>query len=184
MDRETERQLFHMVVGLGAMALLLLMGRTAAMASVFIVIVVGTVLMNLRLLGADIQPVRWFEERFEREGAPLPGWGSACYAAGALIAITFLQDVQQIAAVIFILGIGDGLSTIIGMRGKLRLPYNRKKTWEGTAALFLASLGSFAFVGPAAVPLAFVAAAAESLPWIDDNLSVPIACTALLLVMA
>lgn len=181
MDKELARQLFHMMLGLGALAALLLLGRGFMLAAIFFTIITGTLLMNARLQGARIPLVLWFEERFERDDAPLPGWGSACYATGALLAVAFLPDASSIAAVIFILGIGDGLSTILGRRGKLVLPWNRRKTLEGSLTMFVSSLCAAFFIGPAALPLAAVAAAAESLPRVDDNLAVPAACTAFLL---
>lgn len=183
MHKEDARQLFHMFVGMMALAALLVFGRGFLLAALFFTIVIGTLLMNARLLGKRVFIVQWFEERFEREDAPLPGWGSACYAAGVLLAVAFLSDASQIAAVIFVLGIGDGISTIIGLRGKTMLPYNRKKTLEGTLAMLAASLGAFVFVGWAAIPLAFVAAFAESVPRVDDNLAIPAACAAFFLIM-
>jgi dolichol kinase len=181
MDKEPARQLFHMALGLGALAALLLLGRGFMLAAVFFTIIIGTMLMNARLQGARIPLVQWFEERFERDDAPLPGWGSACYATGALLAVAFLPDIHQIAAVIFILGIGDGLSTMVGRMGRLALPYNKRKTLEGSLTMFVSSLCAVFFVGPAALPLAAIAAAAESLPRVDDNLAIPVACTAFLL---
>lgn len=181
MDKEDARQYFHMAVGLLALGTLLLLGRGVMLAALFFTIIIGTLLMNARLLGKKIFIVEWFEEQFERDDAPLPGWGSACYAAGVLLAVSFLSNVPQIAAVIFVLGIGDGISTILGRRGRIALPHNRKKTLEGTLAMFFASLGSFVFVGPAAIPLSLSAALAESVPRIDDNLMVPAACAAFFL---
>ncbi len=181
MDRETARQLFHMTVGLIALAGLLAFGKGFMTAAVFFTIILGTILINARMRGLKIPLVQWFEERFERESAPVPGWGSACYAAGALLAITFLPEAAQIAAAIFILGIGDGVSTIIGRRGRMRLPYNKDKTVEGSLAFFVACLPAYAFIGPAVVPLALIAAIAESLPGIEDNLLIPLVCTIFLL---
>lgn len=183
MDREDSRQLFHMLVGLGAIAVLLFLGRGFLLAGIFFTIIIGTLLMNARLLGKRIALVQWFEKRFEREGAPLPGWGSACYATGALIIVSFLPDAGQIGAALLMIGIGDGISTIVGRRGKIALPYNRRKTLEGMLAMFLSSLAAWYFIGPLAVPLAMVAAFAESIPRIDDNLTVPALCTAFLLVI-
>ena len=184
MERETERQIFHIMVGVGALAALLMLGRGFLIAATFLTLIVGTLIMNARLLGASIPLIGWFEERFERRDVPLPGWGSACYAAGALVAAVFLQETVQIASVLFILGIGDGFSTLVGMRGSHRLPYSGKKTFEGMGAMFLSSLAAWWVLGPLALPLAVVAALAESVPGIDDNLSIPIACTAFLLVFA
>ncbi len=183
MDKETARQLFHIGIGICAIALLLLWDRGALIAGVFLTILIGLWLMNIRLLGGRVPLVAWFEERFEREDAPLPGWGSACYAAGVLLTATFLHDPMRIAAVLVCLAIGDGVSTLVGLRGRIRIPYNKRKTLEGSLALFIASLPAYAFIGPLAIPLALVAAVAESVPVIDDNISIPVLCTALLLVL-
>ncbi|NYZ73860.1 hypothetical protein H0O00_01835 [Candidatus Micrarchaeota archaeon] len=185
MDFELRRQAFHAMVGLVAIAILLAFGRDAAMAAVFIVLVGGTLIMNLRLLGMEIPVVCWLENNFERRDVhrSMPGWGSACYAAGALLAITFLTDASQIAATILILALGDSVSTVAGARfGKTKLPYNKKKSLEGTLAFFFISLASWYFVGPVAIPLALVAAVAETVPVMEDNLIIPIACVAFFLV--
>lgn len=183
MDREDSRQLFHMFIGVGALAVLIVLGKGFLLAGVFFTIIIGLLLMNARVLGRRISLVQWFEKRFEREDAPLPGWGSACYATGALIAVSFLPDIAHVGAVLFMLGIGDGISTIVGRRGNHAIPYNKKKTVEGMVAMFFSSLAAWYFIGPLAVPLAFVAALAESIPRIDDNLTVPVLCTAFLLVI-
>jgi dolichol kinase len=181
--REVARQVFHIAVGLGAIAVLLLGSRGMLIAAVFTIIIVGLLLINLRLQGHDIPIVSWFEEKFERADAPLPGWGSACYAAGVLLAVTFLPGVPQIAAVIFVLAFGDGVSTIVGIRGKARIPYNRRKTVEGFIGMLLSSLPAYLFIGPPALGLAIIAALAESIPAIDDNITIPIACTAFLMII-
>jgi dolichol kinase len=180
--KETGRQLFHMAVGLVALLMLLALGRGFTMAAVFFVIIIGMLLMNARLLGRGVSVVRWFEERFERENAPLPGWGSACYAAGALLLLAFLTDANGIAAGIFILAVGDSASTMVGRLGTHAIPYNKGKTFEGALAFFIASLASAYFIGPLAVPLAMLAACVETLPGLEDNLAIPVACTAFLLV--
>ncbi len=181
MDKETARQLFHMLIGIVVIALLMVFSRTAMVFATFLIIIVGLLLVNLRLLGVSIPLVKWFEDSFERDDVIFPGWGSACYATGVLLTLTFLHNADQIAAVVFILAVGDGLSTLIGARGRIRLPYNPKKTLEGSAAFFVSALFSYYFIGPLAVPLALVAAVAETVPVIDDNISIPVACTAFLM---
>jgi len=183
MERETARQVFHAALGVAALALLLLFGREFTTGLLFFIIIGGTFLMNKRLLGEKVPVVQWLEWQFERPDAPLPGWGSACYAAGVLLLLTFLTDANEIAASLVVLGLGDAISTIVGARGRIVLPYNRKKTVEGAAAFFLASLGAWYFVGPAAIPLAAVATVAESLPWLEDNLAIPVACVVFFLVL-
>jgi len=163
--------------------MLLHYSRTFMMAAVFFTIIIGTLLINARLLGRKIFIVDWFEKRFERSNAPVPGWGSACYAAGVLILLTSLPDIPRMSAGIFVLAVGDSFSTIVGRWGKLRLPYNRAKTLEGTLAFFISSLPAYYFIGIWAVPLAAIAALVESLALpIDDNLTVPMASAIFLLV--
>ncbi|MFH0737400.1 MAG: hypothetical protein V1827_02845 [Candidatus Micrarchaeota archaeon] len=184
MDREDSRQLFHILVGLLAIAVLFFLGRGFLLAAIFFTLIIGTLLINARLLGARIGIADWFVEEFEREDAPLPGWGSACYAAGALIAVSFLTDTGQIASVLLALGIGDGISTIAGRRGRMKLPYNGKKTFEGALGIFFPSLLAWFFIGPLAIPFALIAMSAESIPRLDDNLTIPALCTAFLMVAA
>jgi len=182
-DRELQRQAIHFVIGIFVLFMLLHQGRGFTMAAVFFTIIIGTLLMNAKLLGVKIFFVDWFVEKLERENAPLPGWGSACYATGVLILLTFLSDINQMAACITILALGDSVSTVIGSMGRMKIPYNREKTLEGTIAFIIFSLPAYYFVGPMAIPLALVGAVAESLPWVDDNLTIPIACAALLLIL-
>ncbi|MBI5227946.1 hypothetical protein HY988_05140 [Candidatus Micrarchaeota archaeon] len=183
MEKETERQLFHIGVGLLALLLLLSHGRTFMIAAVFFIIIFGTIFINLKLLGKKVPIIDWFEEKFEREHIRLPGWGSACYAMGVLIPLVFLNDISKISAVIMILAVGDGLSTLVGKRGKMKIPYNQNKTIEGSLAMFACSLVSYYFVGWLAIPLSILAAIVESMPLVDDNLSIPIACTIALMLI-
>ena len=183
MERETERQMFHIFVGVLAILLLLHYGRTFMIAAVFFIIIFGTIFINLKLLGGKIPIIDWFERKFERPVVRLPGWGSACYAMGALIPLVFLTDVNRIAACIFVLAFGDGLSTLVGLKGKLKIPYNQKKTVEGSIAMLISAAFSYYFIGWVAIPLAIVAAIIESMPIVDDNISIPIACTIVLLVI-
>ena len=184
MERENERQIFHLILGLVALTLLLVYGRGAMLVAVFTIFIVGTLLINARLLGKRIWLVQMFEEQFERPEAPFPGWGSVCYVAGVLILLSFMQQVPQIAAGIFVLAVGDSLSTIVGRKGKIKLPYNKNKSLEGTFTFFIASLPAYFFVGPVAIVLAMMATIVESLPLpIDDNITVPIASVIVLGVM-
>ncbi len=184
MNKEIQRQMFHLIIGMGAIALLLRYGRGFMVAAVFAIIIVGTLLINARLLGRKLTFIQWFEERFERKNVLFPGWGSACYAAGVLIPLAFLIDVNQIAASIFILAVGDGFSSIVGRMGNIRLFYNRRKTLEGSVAFLLSSLPAYYFVGAVIVPLALLTAVVESITSeVEDNLTIPIACTVFFLVL-
>ncbi len=181
---EVKRQVFHILLGVLALVVLLIYGKGILMGMTFFIIIIGLLLVNETFLGKKIILVDWFRKRFERRNIPFPGWGSACYATGVLRAASFLENPDAIAASVIILAVGDGVSTLIGRNGKIRLPYNRKKTLEGSAAFFVASLPGYFLVGNIIVPIALVAAFVESLdiPF-DDNITVPTVTTFLFLVI-
>jgi dolichol kinase len=184
MDRETKRQAVHLLVCMAALAVLLFLSRNWLLAITFSSLIVGSLLINMTMRNSKISLVGWFVSEFEREGVRLPGWGSACLATGVLILAAYLREPAAMAASLVVLGIGDGASTLIGRRGSVRLPWNAKKTAEGTLAFFVGSLAAWVFIGPLALPLAAVSALAESLDLgIDDNLVIPVVCTMVLMVL-
>ncbi len=181
---ELERQLIHILLVFPAVAILFFYGREVFVAVTFLILLFGLSLVNITFLGKKVGPVQWLVQRFERSDTRFPGWGSACYATGVLLAATFLEDPNAIAASIIILGIGDGFSTLVGVMGKTRIPYNRKKTVEGSAAFFVASLAGYFFVGDAVFLPALFAALVESLDLpIDDNITIPVATTIVFMVI-
>ncbi|NYZ77086.1 hypothetical protein H0O02_02100 [Candidatus Micrarchaeota archaeon] len=183
-NREFRRQTIHLLLGLLAVAVLLLYGRGFLIAFTFFTVIIGLFLVNLSLRGKKISLVEWFIRNFERDEVLFPGWGSACYATGVLLIATFLSDVNAIAASLVIIGVGDSVSTLVGMRGRIRFPYNRKKTLEGSIAFFLSSLPAYLFVGAAIIPAALIAAFVESLDLgMDDNITVPVAAVLFFLIM-
>lgn len=184
MRTEAERQIMHLLVGLATIAMLFIFSRPFTAGAVFFVLLSGTLLINARIQGVKIPFVEWFVERFERKDILFPGFGSACYAIGVLIPLVFLTDFNQIASCILVLAVGDGLSTLVGRKGKRKLPYNKEKTLEGALAFFMGALPSVLFIGILGIPLAALAAIVETINFrIDDNLTVPIACTIFFLVM-
>jgi phosphoserine phosphatase len=184
MKKETKRQIFHLMIGIPFIAILLYYGREFALAAVLVFYIAGSIAINLRLMRMKTVVVEWMEEQFERRNVLFPGWGGATYLVGILMPLAFLANVNQIAASIFILAVGDSLSTLVGRMGKAKLPYNKKKTLEGSLAFLLSSLLAYYFVGPVIVPLALIAAAVESLPFdVDDNLTIPVVCVIFFLVL-
>ncbi|MEW5996753.1 MAG: hypothetical protein AB1657_04120 [Candidatus Micrarchaeota archaeon] len=174
--RETGRQIVHMLIGLAFLLILQLYGRHTLEVLLFGAILAGFFAMHIVLSGFRVPFVSWFVESFEREGVRVPGFGSAWYAVGALLAAVSIQETAMLSAVIAILAFGDSLSTIFGRKGKWRIPYNRNKTLEGSIAFFAGSLSAYYFIGPAAVPLALFCAAVESIPLpFDDNIAIPAA---------
>lgn len=175
--RETARQAVHAILGVILIAFLVAFGKTATEAALVGTLLVGLLLINWKLLGSKIPIADWFHRSFERDTARFPGYGSAWYIVGALIVVLFLKTPTEAMAGILVLGVGDAASTLAGMTGRHSLPYNRKKTLEGSMAFFLVSLPAYFFIGWLAIPLALLGAIVESLPLpYDDNITIPVAC--------
>ena len=173
---ETKRQIIHILIGLIAIAFLFLFGRLTTITAIFFTILFGLIIINQLYLGRKMRIIEWFIQNFERKKVHFPGWGSACYATGVLLLCCFITDLNAIAASILVIALGDGLATIIGQMGKVRIPYNKNKKIEGSVALFIGSLAGYLFIGPLVFPAAVIAMLVESLPiGIDDNITLPVA---------
>lgn len=114
-----------------------------------------------------------------------------------LLTVLYWKSPAGVVALMLLCG-GDGIADLVGRRwGQHPLPWSRRKTWEGSLAVFLggwvlaaavlaAYVAAGAFPAPWAaylVPLtavAFAAAVVESLPLEEiDNLTVPLAAVLL-----
>lgn len=174
--KEESRKLIHMMIGIAFLLMLHFFGRRALEITLFGGILAGLFAMHLVLRSVRLPFISWFIDNFEREGVRVPGFGSAWYAFGILMAAVAISGIAPLSAAISILAFGDSLSSVIGKKGRFSLPYNRSKTLEGSIAFFAGSLSACFFIGPAAIPLALVCAIAESLPLsLDDNITIPAA---------
>jgi len=174
--KEGSRKLIHIAIGIIFLLILHYFGRHTLEIILFAGILAGLMAMHLVLSSVRLPFVSWFIENFEREGVRVPGFGSAWYAFGILMAAVAIADPNALSAAICVLAFGDSLSSVFGKKGRFSLPYNRNKTFEGSIAFFIGSLAAYLFIGPAAIPLAIVCAIAESLPLpLDDNITVPAA---------
>lgn len=106
-----------------------------------------------------------------------------------LLILAFWRRLEVAAATWGILAFGDGMASVVGMTlGRAKLPWNRRKSWLGTAAYWLFGSAAAAalllwtapgrygwlFALAVAAGAALVAACLESLPQgLDDNIGVP-----------
>ena len=114
-----------------------------------------------------------------------------------LLTVLYWKSPAGVVALMLLCG-GDGIADLVGRRwGRHPLPWSRRKTWEGSLAVFLggwllaaavlaAYVAAGAFPAPWAAYLApltavaFAAAVVESLPLEEiDNLTVPLAAVLL-----
>jgi phytol kinase len=170
---EYPRQLAHLVLGVGAGALILLLppGRPAA-------ILAGALLVGFLVTDAlegmemDASRSGRFVGTFIRVGET--SGGGANYTGLSVLASLLLFPASSAAAGTIAFGVLDSVSTIAGLRyGRRRLPNG--KSVEGTlAAIALTAPVLLLFLSPAAaVAVASVGALAELVLPVNDNLVVP-----------
>lgn len=146
------------------------------------------------------KPVADVLQKTRREGEDFP-WSPVLYTV-SLILIGLAHELLGMSwsiafAAYAILGLGDAASALVGVAyGRRRLPWNRKKSVEGTAAGLVAgyfagitmAILPFAFAGhpmPLLFPLVVLAGAtagalAETVPRVEDNFMVPITSAAVM----
>jgi dolichol kinase len=181
---EIRRKLLHSFFGLSLISILFYSGRMNLIFFLSLLLLLGSIMVLWRIQGRRIPVADWFEETFERENARFPGYGAFWYVVGTLLAALFLGTSNEIAAAILTLALGDSAATVVGVRACHPLPYNRRKTVEGSLAFFIFSLPVCLFVGWIGVALAAFTAVVEGLSSpIDDNLAVPVAAALFFLIL-
>ncbi len=129
----------------------------------------------------------WFERRvmeLERPGE-FPLRGAMFMLMAAFLAFEVFP-LRAAAAGMLVLAIADSASTVVGtLFGSHKIKFNRKKSVEGSAAFFIGSAAVLAgFMHPvSAVVLSLVVALVEALPGLDDNITVPVAISALMVLL-
>ncbi len=140
---------------------------------------IGVILLDLKLKEKRLPFIDEALALLERPDS-LPAHGAFWYVLGVLAILSFLRDYNFMYASLVILALGDGLSTLVGQFGRMRLPYNGEKTVEGAAAFFVGGLPAYFFVGAVGVLAAGLCALIESFRIdFDDNFVVPLACIAI-----
>jgi dolichol kinase len=179
---EFRRQALHFLYGI-LLLLLAVMGLPWWMY--LPLLAVGVLLLKFlppRLLRRLLEP-------FDRPRVRVPGWGA--FTLTAAFPLTLLLFPRTIALpALLVLVIGDAAATIIGVRyGKHALPWNDRKSYEGSLSFIVTSLiAALFFVKPLVASIAVVVGAlAESLPFdhefLDDNLVIPLLTAFLLFLL-
>ncbi|HWQ19328.1 MAG TPA: hypothetical protein VN455_06070 [Methanotrichaceae archaeon] len=181
-EDERPRKVLHAAVGLLFCAMIWILGMDIAALLLLAGTCLGILNIHLVLSGIKIPGTDLMMDKFERGGV-LPGEGSLYYALGTLFTTGLLRESPRMAvAVIIMLAIGDSLATIVGVSyGRHHLPWNRRKTFEGSAAFMVGAMCALAVLPSAmTVLIAGFAAVIESLPVkVDDNIMVPVAASLL-----
>jgi dolichol kinase len=177
---EARRQGIHMLFGALVIAIALVFGKDAALASLLVCLACGLVIMQFAARGVRFFFSDWALRVFERSNAKA-GWGALNFVVGALFAIAFSQSLAFGCAAVAFLAFGDGFSTIIGMAFG-RTAALGSKSWEGFAGFVGAAfIPSFFLIGwQSALFYSVVLGFVELVDFkINDNLLIPICAVAL-----
>jgi len=180
------RQLIHIGFGLLFMVPLHLLGPIKFCLFLLAILIPGLAVSACVRRGIYVPLITELVETFERpEEMELPGQGTLHFLTGVLVATAIARQVQIVDVAIIVLAVGDGVSTIVGVPfGRTPLPHNPDKSLEGSLAGFVsaAALASIWTRDPAASVLAsLVGTAVETLPALNDNVTIPIAVSLFLL---
>jgi dolichol kinase len=177
---EIRRRLIHISVGICVIAALSIWGAGGyeyIEGVLFALFIIGLWIIDQKLKKRKLPVVDYMLEMFERPNA-LPAYGAFWYGMGVLLLLSFVMDLNFVRAGIAILAFGDGIATLVGRSGTVRLFYNPNKTVEGTVAFFIASsVAAYIFIGSAGIALSLLCSLAESVDWgVDDNFIIPLTC--------
>lgn len=187
-DKELVRQGVHLSAGI-----VLMVAYAAGLAPWWVfglILLAGYGLLLLHTL-FELPLIPQALELLDRKDAHLPGWGAFTLVKGFLVA-SFLFNKEAALGAMAVLVIGDAVATLIGhYLGTHRLPWAKRKTFEGTFAGIVASTITLLFILPwyAAIAGSVCGMMVESLekehPLLNDNILVPIATgTVLLIILA
>jgi dolichol kinase len=175
---ETTRRLIH-ISGFFTIVLTELLGKTILSIIILCTTILYLISEYLRLRMKQF-PIIAKITRLAARAEESSNWilSPVSYAAGIIVALNLFPNLVNYAT-ICVLTIGDGLSSLVGIKfGQRPIPYNRNKTVEGAISCFVASLiSTLIFVDPPVALIgSLVGAFAESLPSrYYENIIVPVA---------
>jgi len=186
MEIEIKRKIVH-ALGVFTILVIQFFGRLNAAIIMLIAVITAVLLAEYRKNRRKyklfkIKPIDEFEDIIEEEfktyerSNSLPFKGAIEFVLGCFLAtILFIENIAM--ASIAVLALADSSSTLVGYYfGKYKLPINKKKTFEGSITFFLISFFILVFFinHVYAFVLALITTFIEMLPYIDDNISIPL----------
>jgi len=176
-SRETVRKLVHIFYGLLVVFSLGIAGKLAVCVALAAVLAAGLLLSELVLMKVRVPFIYEILEVCDRDYhiRIRPGFGPLRFTLGALVTTVIFSE-RTASASLLLLTFVDAAAAVVGMNfGKTRIPWSSRKTFEGSAAGFVAGT----IVASAVLPFriaaiaAAVAAFVESFDF-DDNVTLPV----------
>lgn len=177
-SREYSRKLFHMILGIIIGLLILYFRKRYIIAFVTGILSAGLLIRFFLLKGYKF-PI--FEYVLSKVGRPMEvGMGAMYFFIGVLLAVLFPFPREYAALGVIILGISDGMATIMGIGSPHKL--YEGKSFEGTISFFVSSfiiliLSTSLFQ---ALFVSILLSLMELFSPVDDNIFIPPICALLL----
>lgn len=177
-DTEIRRDIFQIITGILAIAVLLIFGMVHGESIVLVLILLLYITGNLAQLDKDTQLSKSLFS-FERNNVNL-GAGSILLAVGVLLVFGLVHSFPIIIMAMFLVLIADPVATIAGKTiGGAHLPYNPGKTVSGFVSALLVSLLFSLIIYPGNFYMILIAAAGTFVESatrepLDDNLTIPV----------
>jgi dolichol kinase len=181
MVNELYRQSIHLITGIVAAVAAFLLPK-----SVFVVITGLIALVAVAIAIFFQKDLKRFLGMLEREHIAFKGKGLVFFALGVFFTAVLFWE--HAGAALLLLAIPDAAATVVGSLFRSpELPYNHRKTYLGSGIFFVCALVIFSFIHFSAGILlaAFLLTALESfdyreIPFLDDNLVIPVVAAYLL----
>jgi len=179
MQVEYNRKIFHIILGIVISVLIFNMRKTYLIIGLTAILSAGILIRLLLLKGFEFKLLSKFLINF---GRPFEvGMGAMNYLLGILLSLIFPFPREYAAITVLILGISDGLATLVGINSKYKI--YKKKSFHGTTTFFVSSY-IILIIGLNSIMLALgvsiVLTILELFSPIDDNLLIPISGTMLI----
>ncbi|MFH0860957.1 MAG: hypothetical protein V1921_07130 [Candidatus Altiarchaeota archaeon] len=176
--QELKRQSVHILAGLFMAAAVWQVKPMMGFYILVPMLIIIFLLWTLPRMAPNLMPIKHVIAHFEREKdiKEFPFKGAFWYNVGITLPVTLL-DRDMACAIIIILSLGDGMSTLVGrFVGKHRIG---RKSIEGFIAFVVFSaLGSSLLLDPIrALQFSLVGGLVEMIEFFDDNLMIPLTLT-------
>lgn len=179
-----------MIPGFLAMPIIYGLGKyIAALIATFFLIIYTLHELSLRGILKIEVPIasQTFKLMARKEELEKRFFTGTIYFWGSTLLVILLFPPNVSTAAIMVSSLGDAAAAIIGSGfGRTRIPYNKRKTFEGFFAMFIVSIGCILLQGfnlKIALIISLIVTLVESIPlhYVYDELTVPWAAAILLL---
>ena len=172
---ETKRDVAQIIIGIIVLGTVYFINYNLSLYLVLGYMLFGYMLNSI--MASSNSTIAHVLKGFERNGVMF-GKGALYLGVGTMIILGFISSKDIALASLSALFISDSVATIIGIRTKRKLLYNKHKSIGGFIGYFISlSAIGYLFIGIYSVPFAFVLAFIESISSrIDDNITIALAC--------